>query len=605
MSEPNKKISRKAIRRPFKTVEAPAIAKGLPVQKSEELLKNATPDQIRALTYTNLALWAAYSDIRVDGRKFEFDTHRYLLPIYMDEGQEITWMKAAQLGATVFMLLRLLWLCRTRTLKCALYFPTGDGVKLISKDRLNPLINSNAELSTNVSEDGDTLSLKRITNIEGNESSMYMLYLGGKSTKDSTPLDAVAFDEVRLVDESDIDQAIERLSHSKYKHKVYMSTAGLPNLDIHRRFLRGTQMTWHVKCNCRDGFVPSDVFPECIADTGKEVYLRCPKCNMRIRNPQNGSYVPHNPSADFNSYSVSQLISQYISPKEIWEFYQRTTNKSEFFNAKLGKPYVDEENQPVTEAVLENCIDENLRWATSPSAKKDRKRNCAMGVDQHSGNCYVVIGKPGPDGVKELVHVEIIESGNPTYWVDGKPVSPFRRCEELIDEYDVGMCVVDAMPNINEAQAFARKFPGRVFIGWYKDGSHDMVQWTDRMKPKEAIRRGSKNIRMKWQVLLKRYDSMDFSLSHYADRAIRMPHPDDLIQVVRDKDSGRFVGENIVRTRLWVHLRSMVRFKNVIDEETGRFKMDWVKIGDDHFAHANNYFCIACERLKRRPVFVL
>jgi hypothetical protein len=98
---------------------------------------------------------------------------------------------------------------------------------------------------------------------------------------------------------------------------------------------------------------------------------------------------------------------------------------------------------------------------------------------------------------------------------------------------------------------------------------------------------------------------MDFSLSHFGARDIRMPHPDDLIQVVRDRDSGRFVGENIARTRLWVHLRSMVRFKNIIDEETGKFKMDWVKIGDDHFAHANNYFCIACERLKRRPVFVL
>ena len=586
---------------------SPPYVQGVRPQTVDEMIAKASPEQVNQLRQTSLALWSRHSGLEIDSRvPFSFDDRRYLLPMYMDTSKEIVWMKAAQMGATIYMLLRLLWYCLHHKVKCGLYFPTSDGVKALSKDRLKPLIHSSSVLADAVQTDTDAMNIKQFDNIHGSLSSLYMLYLGGTASKDSVPLDVVAFDEVRLVEpQTDIDQALERITASEYKVKIFMSTAGYPNLDIHERFLLGTQLTWHIKCNCLDGFVPSDVFPDCVVDTGKEVYLRCPKCKYRIHDTQNGMYIAHNPGGRYPSYHVSQLCARHITVTEVWEHFLRTRNKKEFFNAKLGKPYVDEENMPINDDVLQNCINEDLRWAYQQGAKKERKRNNAMGVDQHSGNNYVVISKRGESGKKELVHLEYIESANPNYWEGGKPVTPFKRLYELMKEFDIGMCLIDAMPNANEAQAFARAFPGRVFLVWYSEGGKDMVSWHDRIVHKESIRKGSQQIKLKWQVTLSRYQSIDFALQMFTEREVEVPHPDALLQVATSIETGRFETEAICRARFFLHLKSVVRQKTIQDEQTGRFKMEWVYLGrDPHFLHSWNYANIALERLRRRPIFV-
>jgi len=586
--------------------KAPALLHGVPVTDPRTMLAQATPEQVQTLMGNSFALWAQFSGLEVDGHKFDFDKHRYLLPLYLDNCQELILIKAAQMGATVYMLLYLIWFARYHQVKTGLFFPTSDGVTKLSKDRLASLLDSSQELRTAVRSDADTLALKHIDNVHGKKSSLYMLYLGGQASKDSVPLDIVCFDEVRLVQEVDIDQALERISHSTYKMRRFMSTAGMPNMDIHQRFLRGTQHHWHIKCNCLDGFVPSDTFPDCIVDTGKEVYLRCPKCKMRINDPQLGSYIAHNPTAEAHSYHISQLISKFISPKEIWDFYQKTTNKKEFFNAKLGRPYVDSENQPVTTDTMENCINTDTKWAVDYASSKELRKNCAMGVDQMGGYNYVVIANRSADGKKRLVHLEIIESSNPRYWENGKPVTPFTRLYSLMKEYDVGMCVIDALPNYNEAADFARAFPGRVFLAHYGDSGVDIVKWHDKVKPREQIRKGSREIKLKWQVTMHRYMSIDYMLQEFVERNIDIPHPDALVQTVRNFESGRFDAEPICRTRFFKMLASLVRQQKETDPDTGKYKMEWVYTqGDPHFAHAMNYANVAIERLKRQVQFVM
>lgn len=585
--------------------QAPGIMHGVPVIDPKKLLASATPSQLKVLMKDSFALWAQFSGLEVDGHKFDFDKHRYLLPLYLDNCQELVLIKAAQMGATVYMLLFLIWYARYYQVKTGLFFPTADGVTKLSKDRLASLLDSSQELKEAVSSEVDTLGLKQINNILGKKSSLYMLYLGGQASKDSVPLDIVCFDEVRLVNEVDIDQALERISHSTFKMRRFMSTAGMPHMDIHSRFLRGTQHTWHCKCNCSDGFVPSDDFPDCICDTGKEVYLRCPRCKMRINDPQLGSYIPHNPKAETHSYHISQLISKFISPKEIWEVYQKTSNKKEFFNAKLGRPYVDSDNQPITMDVLTNCINPDIKWAVDYAANPDIKRNCAMGVDQMGGYNYVVIARRGATGKKQLVHLEIIESSNPRYWENGGPVSPFKRLYELMKEYDVGLCVIDALPNYNEAADFARTFPGRIFLAHYGDAGVDIVKWHDKLKTREQIRKGSREIKLKWQVTMNRYMTLDYALAEFVERNVDIPHPDILVQTVRNFETGLYEAEPICRTRFFKMLTSLIRQQREIDSDTGRYKMEWVYTqGDPHFAHAWSYTNIAIERLKRASTVV-
>jgi len=917
---------------------------------------NISPVQLSALQRENFALWAATAGIEVDHKPFDFKRHKYLLPMYSDMSKEICLMKAAQMGATIWMLLRLLHFTLHNAAKACLYFPTQDGVSKLSKDRLRPLIDSNPTLETAIT-DTDTIGYKQI----GAKSSLYLQHMGGEATKDSTPFDMICFDEVRLLNPADIDQARERISHSEYKYVMQVSTAGFPGNDIHRVFMRGTQNYWHVNCNCwtpdekiivrkkgsakpeavsffdlavmgifgvqqyqalswnsrrskwqyrditklhdngiqkvkklilkngaeaigtgdhrmfvpdgsgkgpsylgervlgsllsgdqltaieaipdvgeaksrtgskvvpehvpwdqetlyvtgafvaegswkdwnkkqwvniaqiegkeirhrvsqwakdnlipikarksgldlgigcrpdlvqwfaacgrgcenkkfprellnapvaqlqiavdgyldgdahrprakgaevwaasttskvltdqfrwiglrlgiplsikplkvkkgrkpswsiryntnslhtetgpriglvstkvshienvgsdqvfdiavegnhnyvlansgllvhncRDGFVPSDHWPDCVCPSDKGVYLQCPICKKRIEDTQDGQFVPHNPKADFPSYHISQFLSKYITLAEIWDNWQRTQNLKEFYNAKLGKPYVDEENQPVKDEDLMACENPDLRWGKSLS-KAGGKIQRAMGVDQMGGNNYAVITERHADK-KRVIHYEIIEDRNPLYMEVDQKVSCFKRLYQLMKEFDIDLCLIDAMPNINEALEFARAFPKRVFVTWYVEGSgggaqgRDMVQWGDRAKEKVTVKRGGPKIKFKWTAILNRYMSIDFALSEIANRNVEWPVPETLIQVCRGIESGLFEPLHIFRTHFYMHMKSMVRQKTIIDEETGRFKMEWYQLGvDPHSVHAWNLCNIALERLRRQPIW--
>jgi hypothetical protein len=319
--------------------------------------------------------------------------------------------------------------------------------------------------------------------------------------------------------------------------------------------------------------------------------------------------VAQNPGNPISGYRVSQLISKFISTAEIWDFYKRTTNMQEFYNAKLGLSYTDKENMPMTIDVVEQAQRDYLKWLVGAPADERRKANTySMGVDQHSGNNYVVIAKRGPDGTREVVHFELIDSANPRYWVDGKPVSPFRRLYELMNEWDIGLCIIDAMPNANEAMAFARAFPKRVFISYYKNtpGGADIVQWTDRPKFKQAVKKGAQEIKFKHSCLLNRYLSLDYLFKLWTEGVYRMPKIDALEQLVRNKDTGHYVQENIARSHFTPQMCSMVRQKKIMGEENeGKYRMQWINIGPDHACHAMNFANIALDRLKQTAIFVI
>ncbi len=571
------------------------------VRRSPEIIslpKNFKPEDItlsdlQHLSQDSFALWALTSGVNIDNNDVEFDHHRYLLPIYLDEAREVVWQKAAQLGATSYMLLRILWwLEKNQGKKAGLYFPTKEGVDNLSGDRLTPLIQSCPTLAA-IANMGDKLSLRKI-----GRSSFYLYHLGGVASKDSVPLDFIAFDEVRLCNDQDIDQALERISHSSHKYKIFMSTCGLPGRDVNARFDLGTQHIWLAKCGCADGCDLARTFPDCVIDDPtRGMYLRCPKCGWIIKDPQNGRFVAHNPGASYRSYHVSQLTSKFISLGEIWDAYKRTTNIEEFYNAKLVIPYIDAANRGVTKGQLDACIDESLSWALPGECKRT-----AMGVDQGGGYNMVIIADL--DGDKKRVrHVEIIEQSNPDYFENGNKVSPFKRLHHLMKEYNVSICVCDAMPNYNEALAFAQAFPGKVFLSWYQKDAKTAVQWGDRRRVKESVRKAGPLLKFKYTAVVGRYLSLAVSLGEWVKGNVSIPDPQKLVQMCRDEKTN-VLTPGSPASRLFDHnLRLIKRFR-VTNQETGEGKYEWIYSGGDpHLSHAWNYCNLALERLQRQTLF--
>tara|TARA_R100001244_G_scaffold36778_2_gene33625 strand:- start:1634 stop:3358 length:1725 start_codon:yes stop_codon:yes gene_type:complete len=550
-------------------------------------------DSLRHLSKDSFPLWALTSGVKIDSNFVDFDKHRYLLPIYMDPSREVVWQKAAQLGATSYMLLRIVWwLQQNPGTKACLYFPTREGVDNLSADRLTPLLESCA-LTQNLMQRSNKLSLRRIGN-----STFYLLHLGGQASKDSMPLDFVAFDEVRLCNAQDIDQALERISHSVHKYKLFMSTAGIPSQDISARFDLGTQHIYMSKCGCSSGVDLARTFPHCVVDDPKRgLYLRCPKCRYIIKNPQNGRYIAHNPGANYPSYHVSQLVSRFISLEEVWDSYKRTTNMEEFFNAKLGLPFIDEANRGIGKAQLDACIDPGLSWGKSVGDGKT-----AMGIDQGGGYNVVVIADLH-EGKKRIRHVEIIERNNPDYMVNGKLVSPFHRVHELMDEYDVRLCVCDAMPNYNEALAFAQEFPGRVFLAWYQREAKQVVAWGDKKKVPLTMAKAGPLLKFKYVAVLSRFLSLSVALGEWADSNVVCPDPEGLVQMCRDEKTNQLRPQEVSR-RLFDHLMRLIKRFKVTNHETGEGRTIWSYVGGDpHLAHAWNYTNVALERLRRHTSF--
>ncbi len=559
------------------------------IPSKEIKVEDVTVDDLRHLGKDSFPIWCLTSGMKLDGHPVDFNRHRYLLPLYMDKTQKIAAVKAAQLGYSVYILARLIHFLYTNpNTKAGLYLPNQELAQNMSKDRLTPILSSIEDLKGELVP-GDKLSLRQFKN----GSSFYVLHLEGKSSKDSVPLDFVAFDEVRLVSAQSVAQATNRILHSDFKYELYTSTAGHAGQDIQAIYERGKQYVWMSKCSCPDGTDLARTFPDCVVKTDKRGrHYICVKCRSVIKDTQNGFYRSMNPGADFNSYSVSQIASKFNDVNRIWETYSTTPNMQDFYNSTLGLPYTNEDARGVNMADLQACVDPDLHW----DKPKDGEI-CAMGVDQGGGYNMAVIYSTYK-GKARLRHVEIIETNNPRYYENGQPVSPFKRLDELMREWNVKLCVIDAVPNYNESLAFAQRFPKRVFLAFYSRHAKDAIAWADKNKTPPTLVKSGPLFKFKYKVTLSRYLIIDATLGMWRDQAITLPPPEQLMQICRDEGTHTLQPESPVN-RLFLHLCKAIR-ETKTDEKTMEQTVEWVFTNDrDHLVHASAYAFAALQRAGR------
>lgn len=582
-----------------------SLPKGLQAPEIEDVLAAASDEQINDAYMTDFAAWALWQKPIIDGREpFSFGPskrapygRRFLVDIYVCRDKKMVWEKPAQVGATTYQQLFLIWYALSHQCKAGLYFPGKDELGELVADRFTPLVDSNKHIADRISKDVDKVSLKRIRNYLDGESSMYFRNIGGKSAKDAIPLDMVMFDEVRLFDDvGDIAQVLKRMQGSDQQVARLMSTAGYEGVDIDYEFKHGTQHIWLSRCRCQDNGVDlAEVFPECLASkgTGKSAtyYYRCPRCKTVILDPQNGAWVPRMPDADYTSFNCSALLT--LLPEKVWKEYTTTQNLQEFHRATLGRPYLDAANVPITDSILDACTNPDIaRWAIFHPAERALRLNCVMGMDQ-GGNNHIVIARRRRDGTLQPVHIEVVDPANQAYWVNGKRVTPFARARQLMQEFNVQCCIADHFPNTHDAVSFAQEFPGRVFLAvtGASAASVQLVRWMDR----DPDPNSSDDVQTRWVVKLNRYNAVDHALGQFGKGNVVMPHAKGITQLLRSEDDGalrpEYVGE-----RFRKHLKNLIRHKEVTNKETGQYRMEWRHKGPDHFGFAWTYCVFAASR---------
>lgn len=564
--------------------------------------------------------------LKVDGKPFELDTRPAMAWIYdqipstEDEAYRyiLVLMKCAQVGFTVMEMLATIYLGLRfgKTLglcTVGMFLPDMNLAGLKSTERFMPIVRSVPavhELMTQDAPDGSgrkqgegNVNRRRIA-----EALFIFSWTSGRATTESIPMDILSFDEVQEMTLEQIEKTYERLSASALRFMLMGSTANWPDADIDHWYKLGTRHQFHTRCpTCGTSKPLDEYFPECIRfDKEQDTYRYvCPNGHW-IDDPQVGEWVAQFPERDrgpepdvpkrmrrrrIRSIHFPQFLSPTISPEEILTAYNTATDMKNFFNRKLGKPYLDPSQVPVTLEHLARCVEVGkqlgVQWET-------RGNGYFMGIDQMGNFNVHVIKKRLPDGRQALVYAEM------TYSAD-----PFTRSSELMEQFGIAVCVVEINPNYNDAKKFANRHKGRVFIcDSFGSLKEDMIIWGDAPKLNVSDKRTSEEARDRYTLRMDQYKCMQVSMARFTatDPLCVFPDPQGLVQEIVEKGVRQV---KPVLPEAFTHFTKTALVAEK-DEETNQFKRSVKKIGiDPHFSYANMLCDVAWSRSHGTATFII
>ena len=599
--------------------------------------------------YENSYEFVTRNHLTLDGQPFTLDTdYKHLRPVYEDEHRFQTLMAGAQTGKTGRLLAHL-----ARTAFGAAYgrmigyyFPDKHLPIIFSRSRFKPFIRSNAALARTLGAQmaGGADGQDAVLSMNLGETMVFFMTIGGKTATEGLPLKAVYFDEVRKMRLGDIERAEERYSAQTDAINIKVSTARYPESDIHKFFLEGDQRYFHTECGCAgEGVVLSLTFPDCIADlrnasstlkrkvahayehagipylgmTDEErgqypaAAFVCPKCGEVLVDPREGWWEPHAPNNWAHSWQMPQLISPTFSAGRVLGKFEKNEDFQEFMNSALGLPYVDRDKMPVQGEHIDACVDTTLQWAAHLSYPVRRRRivNCSAGVDVQAGYGILVVKQTAENGKQRTVHLEVLrnpkDEPDKTWW---------HVLGQRMHDYQIRLVVIDEAPEFTASLAFAKAFPGRVYLANFAlgDNAPRFVQWDDQTLDDDHKQKGQTAHRHR--VSLQRTKALHWSLMRWKNRLNEVPPLTTLIQVLP------LQGEKVVfssHLRIGVegpaavgmvlrdHLTRFV-FRDVVeDDPKAKIKLAqgqkrWVAEflgGSPDFAFADLYAAIAADRI--------
>lgn len=296
-------------------------------------------------------------------------------------------------------------------------------------------------------------------------------------------------------------------------------------------------------------------------------FIRChlPSCHGVLPHAEKhkwlapGVWTPTAVNADANTrgFTLNQMYSPVVTPHAFSIKYHRGRGdeaaRREFHNSALGQPYVEDGSQ-VCDAHIDACIKDYALEQCYP--KPGDKSLITLGIDQGGFHhwCAVKWTLRGTTGdANDRAIGRLIGCGRVLCddWDEG--------VGRLMRMYQVKMAVVDCFPDQTSARRFARRFAGYVWACQY------------------VVGRGAREIT--------RFEDQYGANIAKVDRAGWL-----------SKSLGRImVGEAELPRDLPFEWRRQC--KNLIREYKrgvdGNYQADYVRLSDDHYAHAWNYAEIA------------
>lgn len=304
------------------------------------------------------------------------------------------------------------------------------------------------------------------------------LYYQGTFTK-SAPIiissDRNIYDEVDKSKMEVVNGYSSRMGFSKFKREAYLSTPTLAAFGINHFFGISNQQYWRFSCShcgCRQHMVWEDN-----VDFDFSKYI-CRSCHKEITHDdmRRGCWEARFPGRDISGYYINQMMAPWLTATDLIRDQKKLNDDEEFFNTRLGLPYVSPDKSIPPGLILKNLV----------NIKNDEK-DCVMGVDIGEHVFHVFLGNK--NGVFGIATVKERENDGD----DDKErrAAMWNRLGELLEVYDVRVCIIDARPLTTEALEFAGRYPYKVFLHWHESRRKEpqMANFGDdvdfQSKPKE------------------------------------------------------------------------------------------------------------------------
>jgi len=478
--------------------------------------------------------------------KLDWNNHQYQLDIYTDPAQRMVIKKAAQIGITTYAMIKALWFADTNDVSVIYTFPTAGDVLDFSRARINPMIQISPHLSR-VVEKVDSVALKQLGN-------SFLYFRGAWSERQAISVDSDfnIHDEIDFSKPDIIDMYQERMSHSKHKLFLALSTPTIPAFGIDYLYNQSDMKEWFVECpTCKLQQILK--YPGSIEGGLKEARYRCITCNGTISDDdrRNGFWrATGTKDWGVSGYHITQLMAPWITAKEILRKKDKAETSPtaqlsgirDFYNFVLGEAYGGE-NQPLNRDLLLSCIQHKFDLEAGG-------QYTVMGVDQ-GDKLHVVVYTVGDNRDPRLIHAGVYDN--------------FDALSNLMEQYGVVFCLVDALPNKHSARTFMMQFLGKVYLVYYNNNQKEITKWYRDEETKE------------YRVIADKMETLDKMASYFQNRRAILPRLSSMLDLF---------------------IRHMCNWaKDKVEKPDGRVVFEYKKLGADHFTMASNYAMMAVEKI--------
>ena len=487
---------------------------------------------------------------RIRGGEFlDFEEYQYLKQIYRDTDPDITYMKAAQLGFSEYLLALAFFIADKKSKNVGYFFPAAGQLGDFVQMRVDPAIEHSPHLQEITARGGtegrqkaaDKMGLKRVG--DG-----FVVFRGAQNDKQitSVPLDAVILDELDRFGDFSIPMIEKRMNNSKLRWKRAASTPTVRGKGVDLMMQGTTEHQWHVQCRKCKKYQVLSYWQNIDEDLH---IMKCAHCEAPFEKMdiQAGSWIPKNPTAKRKGYHVGGLVSpRWFDEGRIEELVKAMNSNNLFVvqeahNQDLGVPY-RANDVVITDEVIDACQREytlpfNMTALRKTYAGMDVGKISHLTIFQDNPHT----GEPMLIGAFELADVE-------------------TDIDYYMDKFNIRTLVMDGLPETHLVNAIVQKYTGRAFACYYnytKPVAGEYVKWYDKGGVVEAHRTASLD------DLYGRITKQDIMLPKHAR------YIPDLYKHLQNQNRVLAVRNNIP---MYVY------------EDAGR---------PDHYAHSMNYAMIA------------